>query len=91
LGADAGRAGRAWPDGLIDDDVALMSPWGFDPTQIATPVLLVHGGEDRVIPVSHSQWLVRQLTTVEFWLRPRDGHISVLHAVPVALDWLRAR
>ena len=65
LGEDAGRAGRAGPDGLIDDDVALMSPWGFDPTQITTPVLLVHGGEDRVIPVSHSQWLVRRLAAAE--------------------------
>jgi pimeloyl-ACP methyl ester carboxylesterase len=91
LGADAGRAGRAGPDGLIDDDVALMSPWGFDITQIETPVLLVHGGEDRVIPASHSEWLVRQLPSVELWLRPRDGHISVLHAVPVALDWLLDR
>jgi len=90
LGADAGHAGQAGPDGLIDDDVALMSPWGFDVTQIQTPVLLVHGGEDRVIPVSHSEWLVRRLPSAEFWLRPRDGHISVLHAVPVALDWLRA-
>ena len=89
LGADAGRAGRAGPDGLIDDDVALMTPWGFDVTQIETPVLLVHGGEDRVIPVSHSEWLVRRLPSAELWLRPRDGHISVLHAVPVALDWLR--
>jgi pimeloyl-ACP methyl ester carboxylesterase len=91
LGADAGRAGQAGPDGLIDDDVALMSPWGFDVTQIDTPVLLVHGGEDRVIPVSHSEWLVHQLPSAELWLRPRDGHISVLHAVPVALDWLRAQ
>jgi pimeloyl-ACP methyl ester carboxylesterase len=91
LGADAGRAGRAGPDGLIDDDVALMSPWGFDPTQIATPVLLVHGGEDRVIPISHSQRLVWRLAAAELWLRPHDGHISVLHAVPVALDWLRAQ
>jgi pimeloyl-ACP methyl ester carboxylesterase len=89
LGADAGRAGRAGPDGLIDDDVALMSPWGFDPTEINTPVLLVHGGEDRVIPVSHSQWLVWRLPAAELWLRPGDGHISVLHAVSVALDWLR--
>ena len=91
LGADAGRAGRAGPDGLIDDDVALVSPWGFDVTRIETPVLLVHGGEDRVIPVSHSDWLVRRLPAAELWFRPRDGHISVLHAVPVALDWLRAR
>ena len=90
LGADAGRAGRAGPDGLIDDDVALMSPWGFDPTKINAPILLVHGGEDRVIPVSHSEWLVWRLPAAELWLRPRDGHISVLHAVPVALDWLIA-
>jgi pimeloyl-ACP methyl ester carboxylesterase len=89
LGADAGRAGRAWPDGLIDDDVALVSPWGFDVTRIEKPVLLVHGGEDRVIPASHSDWLVRRLPEVELWFRPHDGHISVLHAVPVALDWLR--
>jgi pimeloyl-ACP methyl ester carboxylesterase len=91
LGADAGRAGEAGPDGLIDDDVALVNPWGFDVTQIESPVLLVHGGEDRVIPVSHSLWLVWRLPASELWLRPRDGHVSVLHAVPLALDWLLAR
>jgi pimeloyl-ACP methyl ester carboxylesterase len=89
LGADAGQAGRAGPDGMIDDDVALMSPWGFDVRDVETPVLLVHGGDDRVIPVTHSHWLVQRLPSPELWLRPRDGHISVLHAVPVALDWLR--
>ena len=91
LGADAGQAGRAGPDGLIDDDVALVSPWGFDVTRIEKPVLLVHGGEDRVIPASHSDWLVHRLPAAELWFRPHDGHISVLHAVPVALDGLRAR
>ena len=25
------------------------------------------------------------------WLRPLDGHISVHNAIPVAMDWLRAR
>jgi pimeloyl-ACP methyl ester carboxylesterase len=90
MGEDAGRAGRVGPDGLIDDDVALASPWGFALSEVAAPVLLVHGEQDRVIPVSHSQWLLRRLPNAELWLRPRDGHISVLRAVPVAMDWLVA-
>ncbi len=88
LGQDAQRAGKAGPDGQVDDDVAYVSPWGFDVTELDVPVLLVHGGEDRVVPVSHGQWLIDHLRAGEFWLRPRDGHISLLAALPVALDWV---
>ena len=91
LGADAERAGAAGPDGLIDDDVAFVTPWGFDVGQIVGPVLLVQGGQDRVVPPSHAEWLLRTCPSAELWLRPRDGHISVLDAVPVAMDWLLAR
>jgi pimeloyl-ACP methyl ester carboxylesterase len=91
LGRDAGEAGAAGPDGLIDDDVAFASPWGFDVAAIGVPVLLVQGGEDRVVPSSHSHALMRAIPTSELWLRPRDGHISVLDACPVAMDWLLAR
>lgn len=90
LGQDAGRASAAGPDGLIDDDVAFAAPWGFDVGQVDAPVLLVQGGEDRVVPPPHADWLLRHIGPAELWLRPRDGHISVLDAVPVALDWLRA-
>ena len=90
LGADAGRAGQETPDGLIDDDVAMAHPWGFDVRRIAVPVLLGHGREDRVVPFAHSAWLLDQLPNAELWVRPHDGHISVLAAVPVALDWLLA-
>src|SRR5437764_1411246 len=41
LGRDAGQAGAAGPDGLIDDDVALVKRWGFNVSDIAVPVLLV--------------------------------------------------
>jgi pimeloyl-ACP methyl ester carboxylesterase len=88
VGDDAGAAGPAGTEGLIDDDVAFAGPWGCDPGRISTPVLLVQGGEDRVIPRSHGESLLRRTPTAELWLRPRDGHVSVLRAVPVALDWL---
>jgi pimeloyl-ACP methyl ester carboxylesterase len=88
LGRDASQAGAAGPDGLIDDDVALVTPWGFEPADVAVPTLLVQGGEDRVIPPSHGDWLLRHVPAAELWQRPRDGHISVLNAYPVGLDWL---
>ena len=90
LGRDAESAGNASPDGLIDDDVAFARPWGFDIGRIAVPFLLVQGGEDRVVPASHAQWLLAHIPAAELWLRPRDGHVSVLDAVPVAMDWLVA-
>jgi pimeloyl-ACP methyl ester carboxylesterase len=90
LGADAGRAEEAGPDGLIDDDVAFVSPWGFEPGQIAVPVLFVQGGQDRVVPPAHADWLLRNCPRSELWLRPDDGHVSILDATPVAMDWLRA-
>jgi pimeloyl-ACP methyl ester carboxylesterase len=81
---------RAGPGGLIDDDLAAVAPWGFDPADIAVPTLLVHGGRDRVVPSSHSVWLARRVPSAGLWLRPGDGHVSVLHAAEAALEWLRA-
>ncbi len=90
LGEDAGRAGAAGPEGLIDDDLAFVAGWGFEVTGIDAPVLLVQGGEDRVVPSAHAHWLLRTCPKPELWLRPHDGHVSVLDACPLALDWLMA-
>lgn len=90
LGADAGKASSAGSDGLIDDDLAYVAPWGFDVEDIAAPVLLVQGGEDRIVPPAHADWLLKHCKNAELWLRPRDGHISVLDACAVGMDWLRA-
>jgi pimeloyl-ACP methyl ester carboxylesterase len=88
LGADAQLAGGAGPGGLIDDDVAFAGPWGFDLSAVTAPVLLVQGGEDRVIPPAHADRLLPRLRRAELWLRPGDGHVSVLDACAPAMDWL---
>ena len=88
LNSDVGVASAAGMDGLIDDDLAFVEPWGFDVADIAAPTLLVHGGRDRVVPSSHSDWLMRHLQRPELWFRRDDSHVSILDACPLAMDWL---
>jgi hypothetical protein len=40
------------------------------------------------VPSSHGEWLARNVPGAELWLRPGDGHISVLSSVEAAMDWL---
>jgi pimeloyl-ACP methyl ester carboxylesterase len=75
--------------GIVDDDLAYVTPWGCDPRQISTPVLFVHGAQDRLVPSSHATWLTQRCRTAELWLRPDDGHVSILNSSVIALDWLR--
>ncbi|MFC5187965.1 alpha/beta fold hydrolase [Actinomadura harenae] len=76
-------------DGLIDDELAYVAPWGCDPADITAPLLVLHGGQDRIVPSSHGQWLARHCRTARLWLSAGDGHISVLNSAPAALGWLR--
>ncbi len=80
---------EAGPGGLIDDDLAYVAPWGFDPARVLAPTLILHGGRDRVVPSSHGEWLARRCPSAELWLSPDDGHISVLHSGAAAMEWLR--
>ena len=80
---------EAGPGGLIDDDLAFVAPWGFDPARVVAPTLFLHGGRDRVVPSSHGEWLARRCPSAELWLSPDDGHISVLNQSVAAMEWLR--
>lgn len=88
LNSVVGPAVEAGPGGLIDDDLAYVTPWGFDPSQVLAPTLLLHGGRDRVIPSSHGLWLAAHCPGAELRLAQDDGHISILNSGPAALDWL---
>ena len=89
FGQVVGPAVAAGPAAAIDDDLAYVTPWGFDPAAITGPVLLVHGGRDASVPSSHSAWLAERIDGAELRIGPEDGHISILttQAVP-ALEWI---
>jgi pimeloyl-ACP methyl ester carboxylesterase len=41
--------------GFIDDDLASVGAWGFDPADVIAPALFLHGGRDRVVPAAHGE------------------------------------
>jgi pimeloyl-ACP methyl ester carboxylesterase len=65
-------------DGWVDDDIAFVEPWGFDVADISTPVLLLHGEDDRFVPVSHGHWLAARIPGVEARIDASDGHLTLL-------------
>lgn len=77
--------------GWRDDDIAFVTPWGFDLPSIQTPVAVWQGGEDRMVPMAHGAWLAAHIPGAELHLLPNEGHISLaLNKIGDVLDGLLA-
>jgi len=88
FGSVVGPALRNGPGPLIDDDLAYVAPWGFDLSSIAAPTLVLHGEQDRMVPATHGAWLAARIQSAKLWMRPGEGHISILADAPAGLEWL---
>jgi pimeloyl-ACP methyl ester carboxylesterase len=76
-------------DGWIDDDLAFVEAWGFDVGEITRPVLIVHGADDRFVPVSHGRWLAARMPGAEVWIDDQNGHLTLLeNRVREVHEWL---
>jgi len=64
-------------DGWIEDDLAFIKSWGFDLSQIKIPTLLLHGEQDRFVPLSHGEWLAKNIDSVEARFSADEGHLSL--------------
>jgi pimeloyl-ACP methyl ester carboxylesterase len=65
-------------DGYYDDDAAMMSEWGFDPTTITVPVSVWFGDHDLMVPQTHGRWLGKNLPTATTHFFEGDGHVSLI-------------
>lgn len=68
----------------------LVHPWPFAPSDVAVPVAIWHGRQDRNIPMASSRRAAAHLPTAE--LQEVDGgHYPAPEVLAAALAWLMAR
>jgi pimeloyl-ACP methyl ester carboxylesterase len=77
--------------GWLDDGLACVAPWGFELTAIETPVLLLQGGEDLMVPPAHARAMAAVLPSATLEFHPEEGHMTLGLAPERALDWLEVQ
>jgi len=65
-------------EGWGDDSRAELKPWGFDPSEIRIPVLLLQGMEDLMVPPAHGRWLAGRIPGVEAEISETEGHMTLV-------------
>ena len=84
-----GEGLREGVDGWVDDDLAFVRPWGFDPAAIRVETRFLHGELDDLAPRAHGEALAHVVPGARFELVPGAGHLVYAAWRPL-LEWLAA-
>jgi pimeloyl-ACP methyl ester carboxylesterase len=77
--------------GWVDDDLAHVSPWGFELEQIAVQVLVRYGVSDVLVPAAHGAWLAAHVPGCVVKIDGTAGHLGEDPEREIAenVAWLR--
>ena len=89
LAADFRHAAAQGAVGLLEDNLQIMRPWGFDVADISVPVSVWPGAHDKMVPFAHGQWLAARIPGARAHLVDDEGHISLVHRIDEMLAELR--
>lgn len=60
--------------GWIDDELAVLQAWGFEPAAIAAPTRVYYNPNDLVLPPQHAEWLARTIPNASLAVTTVLGH-----------------
>jgi pimeloyl-ACP methyl ester carboxylesterase len=76
-------------EGWWEDSEAQVGAWGFELADISVPVMVMHGRQDKFVPVGHGEWLAAHIPGAEARILDDDGHLTLLeHRIPEVHSWL---
>ena len=76
-------------EGWFEDANAQAGAWGFEPADISVPVMIMHGRQDKFVPVGHGEWLAARIPGAEPRILDHDGHLTLLqNRIPEVHSWL---
>lgn len=74
--------------GWVDDDLAFMLPWGFDPASIVVPVRIEYGQADVLVPAEHGAWLASRMPGADVVIHPASSTEDPDRDLVARLGWL---
>jgi pimeloyl-ACP methyl ester carboxylesterase len=77
-----GEAFRQGVIGYAHDITVQGRAWTFDPGAIIVPTLVVHGDDDRLVPLAHSEHTAQLIPTAELRIIAGCGHLSLVAHLP---------
>jgi pimeloyl-ACP methyl ester carboxylesterase len=77
-------------EGWFEDDVQLVSPWGFDLADVRCEVQLWHAEADGMVPIADGRYLAGRLQRCDPHLVAGDqeGHGTLIRHLPEMCRWL---
>ena len=73
---------------MVDDDLAILAPWGFDVSEIRVPTRVIYGDDDVLVPRRHGEWLAENVPGAEVVVEQDIGHIGSPELLAERVRWL---